>query len=146
MKTLYCLIFLSIPFMLKAQSATDSVQIVQLLIKDYKTLAHWDIDSHLQNTTSDYFLIENGQLWTSEDEQAYFQANHHRLIRRRDRFDIRYCSIEGDAAYLIYELTTNFSENGRYETRHWIENAHFKKVKGQWKISLIHSSEWKGED
>ena len=146
MRTLFHLLIFSIPFSLSAQTSSDSTKIVQLLIKDYKTLAHWDIESHLNNCTDDYYLIENGQLWTSEDEQAYFEANHHRLIRRRDRFKITYSSINGNSAYLIYELTTSFSENGKYETRHWIEDAHFKKINGEWKISLIHSSEWRGEE
>jgi hypothetical protein len=123
-----------------AQQGSDSVEIVNLLVRDYKTLGNWDVDSHLKNCTDNYLLVEDGEITTLKEEAAYYRKNAQRVIERKDYFDIKYIRIHGDFAYAVYNLRSDFREKGIQKTMNWVESVIFRRVKRQWKIEVIHST------
>ena len=94
----------------------------------------------MANCTSDYTLIEDGEIWSLQKEIEYFKSNAHRVISRVNNFKIHKLTIAGSVAYLIYELKSEIKENGKFSTKAWTETAVFRKVAGKWKIALIHST------
>lgn len=122
------------------QGRTDSIEIIQLLKDDYKTMVSSDIKKHMAYCTDDYLLIENGEIWNMEKEAAYYKQNAQRVIERSDNFDFKYIMISGNTAYAVYNLISDIKENGKLTQKNWNESAIFRKIDGRWKIALIHST------
>ena len=120
----------------------DSTIIVQLLKDDYATMGTLDIPAHLRNVTSDYRLIERGQIWDIKMElDSIYHNNTNRSIIRTDFFIIKTVKVSRDMAYSIWNLRSEFRENGKLvRERVWNESGVFRREGGIWKIALIHSS------
>ncbi len=118
----------------------DSAKIINLLKDDYKTMQNFDINKHISNCTSDYLLVENGEVWDMKREAMDYQSKAHRKIDRKDQFTIRLVKISGDMAYAVYGLRSEVTENNKVIVITWNESTVFRKVKGLWKIALIHST------
>jgi hypothetical protein len=136
----FLIFFLFLSTNVFSQEKNDSTTIVQLLVNDYKTLGNWDIQSHIENCTTNYLLIENGEVWDMKKESEYFIKNAGRVIDRKDYFDIKYIRIYGNYAYAVYNLKSDITENGNLTVKTWIESTIFRKIKGKWKVELINST------
>ena len=62
------------------------------------------------------------------------------MLGRKDYFDFNFVRIFGNTAYTVYNLKSDITEDGKLITKHWNESVIFRKVKGKWKIALIHST------
>lgn len=122
------------------QGKADSIAVVKLLTLDYQTMENFDITGHINNCTSDYLLIENGEVWDLARESRYFRENKHRKISRKNTFNFKKVYTTGGYAYAVYELQSDIFENGKMTRYLWTESAVFKKANGKWKIALIHST------
>ena len=120
----------------------DSTLIVQLIKDDYATMGSMDSTAHLRNVTSDYHLIEKGEIWDIQTElDSIYRLNSNRSIVRSDFFTIKTVKIKGDMAYAFWHLRSEFRENGKlFREVAWIESGVFRKEQERWKIALIHSS------
>ncbi len=123
-----------------SQQNPDSVAVARLLIDDYKTLGNWNLEKHLQNCTSNYLLLENGELQTLADESNYFRKNSSRKIVRTDSFTFVTIRITDDIAYAVYTLYSTIEENNTTKKYSWLESCICRKINGRWKIELIHST------
>jgi Domain of unknown function (DUF4440) len=123
-----------------AQEKKDSLEIVQLLKEDYKTMETHDIKKHMGYCTPDYLLIENGDIWNMEMEADGYKKDAHRVIKRTDDFDFKYIRIFENTAYAVYNLKSDIIENGKVTSKNWNESVIFRKLDGKWKIELIHST------
>ena len=83
--TLFLVIVLTTSNMVSAQQ-DDSTLIVQLLKDDYATMGTLDIEAHVRNVTSNYRLIERGQIWNIQTELDSIYRNGNRSIIRSDFF------------------------------------------------------------
>ena len=140
MKSPLFLVFLLLFLNSKSQSGADSIEIVNLIAKDYKTMGNWDIKTHMQNCTDKYLLIENGEIWTMKEESDYYRKNSGRVMTRRDYFDFKHVRVQGVFAYAVYNLTSEIVENGATKTVNFAESIICKKIEGKWKIEVIHST------
>lgn len=138
---LLTLLFASVVNPASAQQS-DSTLIVQLLKNDYATMGTLDIRTHMRNVTSDYRLIEHGEIWDIETElDSIYRKKTNRSITRTDVFTIKTVRVSGDIAYAVWHLYSGFSENGKLTgERFWYESGAFRREEGRWKIALIHSS------
>lgn len=123
----------------KAQKS-DSAAIIQLLKEDYATMQDWNVSKHISNCTSDYLLIENGEIWDLQKEVASYKANASRNIQKTDSFNIIKVKLAGNMAYDVHHLQSVIVENNHSVTKDWNESVVFRKEAGRWKIALIHSS------
>lgn len=140
MKYLLMIFSLIVSMKIFSQGKNDSMEIIQLLKDDYKTMVSSDIKKHMGYCTDDYLLIENGEIWNMQKEAEYYKQNAQRVIERRDNFDFKYIKISGNTAYAVYNLKSDITENGKLTQKNWNESAIFRKVDGRWKIALIHST------
>lgn len=125
---------------LKAQSGKDSIELVNLLVKDYKTMENYDSKTHLENCTDKYLLVEDGEIWDMKKELDFYNKNSGRVMNRKNFFDIKYVRVQGEFAYTVYNLRSEIVENGNRQILNWVESVIFRKVKGRWKIEVIHST------
>jgi hypothetical protein len=138
----YCLLILTLflSTTLLAQEKKDSLEIIQLLKEDYHTLQTHDINKHRGYCTDNYLLIEDGQIMNMDDEVDYFEKNVERVFDRKDYFDFKYIKVFENIAYAVYSLKSDFTDNGDLTQKNWSESAIFRKIEGEWKIELIHST------
>ena len=140
MKYRLLIFFILVSISIFSQEKNDTTEIIQLLKEDYKTMVTHDIKSHMGNCTTDYLLIEDGEIWNMEKEEDYYRKNAHRIIKRKDHFDFKHITISGNTAYTVYNLKSDITENGKLTKKNWNESVIFRKIEGEWKIALIHST------
>jgi hypothetical protein len=138
MKWLICLLCLSPSIITFSQN--DTTTIIQLLKNDYRTLLSLDLDKHKANCTKDYYLIEAGEILNMESEAQWYRDPSNKAEDRKDHFDFKHICIEGNTAYFIYNLKSDITKQGKLTQKNWNESAVFRKVNGEWKIALIHST------
>ena len=125
-----------------AQNGTDETAVKQKIIDWYRAFANPRVDRahYLSFMTEDYLLLENGELLDKAGDLALLDAFPTDMVRT-DRFDFRRVTIDGDRAELVYFLEadiTDAKEGSR--TRRWLESALMKRVGGQWRCNLLHST------
>ena len=125
-----------------AQEKKDSLEIFKLLKEDYHTLQTYDIEKHRELCTDNYLLSEDGEILRMDDEAAFYkkQKDANDVFERKDYFDFKYIGIFENTAYAVYKLKADFFKNGNTMQMNWTESVIFKKIEGEWKIELIHST------
>ena len=124
-----------------SQAKKDSTAIVQLLRDDYTTMnKKTDFSKHKSHCAPDYLLIEEGEIVTLEQEADMYKQMAKRNLNRNDDFEFKKVKISGDFAYAVWYLKTYYKSDSTSFTKEWNESAVFKKINGEWKISLIHST------
>ena len=137
-RVLILTLFLSVTIL--SQEKKDSLEIVQLLKEDYRTLQTHDISKHRELCTDNYLLSEDGNILRMDDEAVLYKKDAHKVFERKDYFDFKYIGIFEDTAYAVYRLKADFVDTGNSTEKNWTESVIFKKIKGKWKIELIHST------
>jgi ketosteroid isomerase-like protein len=140
MKYFIHLICLSFPSIVFCQQKNDSTAIINLLKNDYSTMLSMDLKKHISNCTEDYLLIEGGDIWNMEKESKWYKDDANKVTDRKDNFDFKYIRIDGNVAYAVYNLKSDISKEGKITQKNWNESTVFRKVNGEWKIALIHST------
>ena len=139
MKYLICLFYLSFSAIAFSQK-NDTTIIIQLLKSDYGTMRSMDLKKHMSNCTEDYLLIEAGDIWNMEKESKWYKDDVNKVTDRKDNFDFKYIRIDGNVAYAVYNLRSDITKEGKLTQKNWNESTIFRKVNGEWKIALIHST------
>ena len=121
-------------------SQHDSTKIITLLKNDYSTMPKLDLNKHKSNCTEDYLLIEGGDIWDMKREAQWYNDPSSKVTDRKDHFEFKYIRIEGNSAYAVYNLKSDIVKEGKLVQMNWNESAIFRRVKGAWKIALIHST------
>jgi ketosteroid isomerase-like protein len=126
----------------KPATAAEVDAVKQRLVQWYKAFGDPRVDrAHYRSfMTDDYLLLEHGQLLDLAGDLAMLDAlapDH----QRSDAFDFRYVRIDGDHAYAAYFLESEMtdSKNGP-RNRHWLESAVLRKIAGQWRAAVLHST------
>lgn len=140
MKYRMLIFFFFVSLNIFSQKKNDTTEIIQLLKEDYKTMVTHDSKKHTEFCTTDYLLIEDGEIWNMEMEVESYRKNANRIIERTDNFDFKYIKVEGNTAYAVYNLKSDIKENGKLTRKNWNESVIFRKTEGKWKIALIHST------
>ena len=139
MKYVICLLCLGSSAIAFSQK-NDTTTIIQLLKSDYGTLLSMDIKKHMSNCTEDYLLVEGGEILNMEQESKWYADVANRATDRKDNFDFKYIRIDGNVAYAVYNLRSDITKEGKLTQKNWNESTIFRKVNGEWKIALIHST------
>lgn len=138
MKWLICIYCLALSSTTLSQH--DSTEIIRLLKNDYSTMSDLDLKKHKSNCTEDYRLIEAGDIWDMEREAQWYNDPSSKVDARKDQFEIKYIRIDGNMAYAVYNLKSDIVKEGKHIQKNWNESAIFRRVNGEWKIALIHST------
>ena len=126
----------------KPGDAADANRLKKRLMQWYKAFGNPRVDRAYYRSfmTDDYYLLEHGELLDLGGDVAMLDAlapDH----QRSDRFDFRHVRIDGDQAYAVYFLESKMSDskNG-VRNRRWLESAVFRRVRGQWRAAVLHST------
>jgi ketosteroid isomerase-like protein len=142
MKYLICLFYLSFSAIAFSQK-NDTTIIIQLLKSDYGTMLNMDLKKHISNCTEDYLLLEAGDTWNMEQESKWYRDDVNKVTDRKDSFDFKHIRIDGNFAYAVYTLRSDITKEGKLTQKNWNESTIFRRVNGEWKIALIHSTQIK---
>lgn len=85
-------------------------------------------------------MIEAGDVWNMDREAQWYRDPSSKVNDRKDHFEFKYIRIDGDVAYAVYNLKSDITKDGKLTQKNWNESAIFRKVNGEWKIALIHST------
>jgi SnoaL-like polyketide cyclase len=126
---------------LGAAQAADDAAAVQKAIKDnYAAYSGFDQQKYRVSLTKDYVLLENGEIIDREADVASM-AKPGIGFRRTDHFDFHSVTIERDLAYAVYVLRSEIYDDIKgARSREWLESAILRRVKGEWKTALLHST------
>ena len=124
-------------------STPDEVAAVKAkLVEWYRAFANPRVDRDYYRTfmTDDYLLLENGELLDVAGDVALLDGLAPDHVRT-DTFDFRHVRVDDDHANAVYflEASMNDSKQGPRHRR-WLESAVLRKVGGQWRVAILHST------
>lgn len=122
--------------------ADDDTSAVKQAIRNDYSVFYQDRDQQKYRSllTDDYLLLENGDILDIEGDIALMPSPDSEY-ERTDEFDFRSVKIHGDIAYAVYLLKSDISDkkNGRRK-REFLESAILRRIDGQWRVALLHST------
>lgn len=125
----------------RAESNADSAAIRQVIVDAYHAaFVAQDPASYRALLTDDYLLLEHGELLDIAGDLALIPKPD-AGYRRTDKFEFHQVRVEGDAAWAVYTLRSDMTDkkNGPRH-RDYLESAVLRRVSGQWRIALLHST------
>jgi uncharacterized protein (TIGR02246 family) len=123
-----------------AQSTLREQAVQQTLVEMYRAIGARDVARYREMCTPDAVLIEREQLLDLNRDIATFTSRAATLRNRTDRLNFLSTRITGDAASVVFQLTTELESNGKVERRQSTESAVLVRRDGRWKVSLRHST------
>ncbi len=121
--------------------ASDDETAVQETIKEnYAAYGGFDAARYRATTSSDFLLLEQGELIDREDDVANM-AQPGNGYRRTDHFEFGAVKVLGNVAYAVYTLESDIYDDSRgARSREWLESAILRREGTRWKIALLHST------
>jgi len=126
--------------LIPALAADDTAAVQQAITNYYAAYSGFDEQKYRATTTDDFVLLEQGELIDREGDVASM-AKPGIGFKRTDHFDFHSVTIERDLAYAVYVLRSEIHDNPEgARSREWLESAILRRVKGDWKMALLHST------
>jgi Domain of unknown function (DUF4440) len=143
MKKVICLFAFSIflsskPF---AQNEKDSIE--TSLIRFFDGLSESNNDKLRNYSTSDFLLLEDGEVWNLDTLINKMGRRKNLKIERINKFQFIKTEQSGNIAWVSYYNTADFKFNDKQQTVRWLESAVLTKERGRWIIKLLHSTKLK---
>lgn len=147
MKYIYItLVFILFQFTAFAQKSVSSDEkAVQDLIQNSfdAIFSEYDANQLGDFYTSDFLLLEHGELWDMEFIRGYLSKAKQNTDRptRTNRFEFIQTVIEGNRAWIAYHNYATFTQNGNVvQELYWLESATAIKTKQGWRLDMLHST------
>lgn len=138
MKRLFIISFLIISFHSYAQPKKNDVEAV--IAGFFNGLSLLDADTLKHFTTSDFQLLEDGEVWNMDTLLNKVMPMKNAGIKRENKFEFITTEFNGNMAWTSYRNTAEFSIGDKKQTIRWLESAVLSRIKGQWKIQMLHST------
>jgi ketosteroid isomerase-like protein len=123
-----------------AQASDDTAAVQQAIKENYAAYSGFDEQKYRASLTEDYVLLEHGEIIDREADVASM-AKPGTGFRRTDHFEFHSVTIERDLAYAVYVLRSEIYDDVKgARSREWLESAILSRVKGDWKMALLHST------
>ena len=135
----YLVLFFTIMVAPTLVSANDAAPMQA--VKDlFAAMSARDGDAMRKTSTSDFELLEVGELWNMDKLISAILSGSSDW-KRRNYFAVITSRVHGNNAWVSYWNKATFSgpENGKSQRR-WLESAVLLKVGGAWKIEQLHST------
>ncbi len=129
-----------LPTAARAAKPGQEAEIRQRIIDWYREFSGSDRTTYRTFMTDDYLLLEKGELLDIDGDLAMFDSRPADR-QRSDAFDFRRIRIDGDQAYAVYFLQSQIHDSKQgAQSPKWLESAVLRRVKGEWRVALLHSS------
>ena len=96
-----------------------------------------------QYYTSDFLLLEQGEVWTLETVKNYLATakNRPNPVVRVNRFEFIKTEVFGNRAWVAYHNWASLSTKGQAPRElYWLESATAIKTHSGWRLDLLHST------
>ncbi len=146
MKYLLLLIALFLlPFGTKAQNVEKETAAIKAVLTDFfETFTHPDMKYFDRNCSSDFQLLEVGEVWERKEIQAYVDKVTAKPLtfERTNQFDFIKVKFYKNMAWVSYHNTATIRslQDNSIKKREWLESIILEKVKGKWVLQQMHSS------
>jgi ketosteroid isomerase-like protein len=139
---LSCLLILLI-FITSCTPKEDSqveIEKVETILQSYfGGISSFDYQKMRDACSSDYVLFEDGTIWTVEDHINYLKSLKGKGSISYKFKDVK-INMEGSVAWITHRNIAEAAFEGNEMHFEWIESAIFKKIDGNWKMVLLHST------
>lgn len=123
---------------LLAQKNNQSVEAA--VIGFFNGLSLRNTDSLKYYTTTDFQLLENGEVWNLDTLINKITPLKGSDITRTNHFDFITTSIKRNMAWVSYHNRADFRKGEKQQSVKWLESAVLLKEGGRWKIQMLHST------
>jgi len=128
------LLVFSLPVM--AQKETPEV----VINKFFEALSNRDETALRATSTTDFLLLEDGELWTMDTLVSKIDGMKGREVKRVNDLKFVKTEVNGNTAWVAYHNTAVFSMGERSRKVEWLESAVLQKKGNSWKIRMLHST------
>src|SRR6476620_1360834 len=139
MKKMICLLLVILFCEVSSYSQQEKDSIEASVSRFFDGLSEINSDKLKAFATSDFVLLEDGQVWNM-DTLVTKMGTKNPNIKRVNKFEFIRTEQQGIMAWVSYHNTADFSMNEKQQTVKWLESAVLKKEGGRWKLKLLHST------
>ena len=94
-------------------------------------------------STSDFQLLEDGQVWNLDTLISKLMPRKNSNIQRINRFEFIKIEKNKNTAWVSYNNSAEFRLGEKQQTIRWLESAVLIRDRGRWKIQMLHSTKLK---
>lgn len=125
-------------------SQNDEEQLRQLIQGSFDEIfSALDTASIQKFYTTDFLLLEHGEVWDNERIAEYMQraGNAENRPVRTNRFEFIEVKVSNNTAWLAYQnYATLTQENGEKRELYWLESATALRTPEGWRLEMLHST------
>ncbi|MES2109088.1 MAG: nuclear transport factor 2 family protein [Bacteroidota bacterium] len=142
-KTLVLFMILLAGLSSHGQQAADGKPIQAAIITLFDAVAKLDDAGIKAQCTSDFTLIERGQVLNADTLIKWLAPLKGRDIKRVNTINFVKTGQQGNTAWVVYYNTAEMIMGDKHRTAKWLESATLVKEGTVWKIKLLHSTDLK---
>jgi ketosteroid isomerase-like protein len=106
----------------------------------FAAMSAYDYQAMSETVTDDFQLLEDGEIWRIDELKMAVERMEGNATRR-NYFSVIKSVPNGDMMWISYWNRADVSYgNNENRSRSWLESVVLKKVAGEWKIHLMHST------
>ncbi len=128
------------PILVVAANTNDVSRAKQTIVDYYAAWAAHDVARYRSLCTSDYLILDNGEMSYLDQDIAYLRAHPEAWRGRTDHFDFRKVIVKDDQAYVVYFLNSDIRNGQDIEHRRYLESAVLRRSARDWRVFLLHST------
>lgn len=119
---------------------TKSLKPEQIIEQIFDGLSEGEISKIESVVTSDFRLLEHGEVWTIDTVRTYLAKKRPADFKRVNFFDFFQSEVTDKMAFVSYHNRADIHANNQDRTIKWLESAVFVKERGAWKLKMLHST------
>ncbi|PTX41926.1 uncharacterized protein DUF4440 [Christiangramia gaetbulicola] len=148
MKKILLLPLLFFTIHLSAQNPSDEQQLKDLIQNSFDDIfSEMNIDKLDTYFTSDFLLLEVGEVWDMERIKSELSSYDLQGRKRKNEFEFIEVKIKDNTAWIAYHNTATFIKDGEVVgERQWLESAIAVRTKNGWKLDMLHSTRKSSEE
>lgn len=121
----------------------DKRKIEATVVGFFNGLSLVNADTLKYYSTTDFQLLEDGQVWNMDTLINKIMPRKNSKIERINTFEFIRTEQSGNMAWVSYNNSAEFRLGEKQQIMKWLESAVLTKSKGSWKIQLLHSTKLK---
>lgn len=122
---------------------TKKEELQTIVIKFFDALAELDAEKAKSLCTDDVSILESGQVWNFDSLAVLITTRKAKStdFKRINKLDFIDTKASFDVGWVSYVNQAAITSGGKTTNVKWLETVILTKVKNDWRISLLHSTE-----
>jgi ketosteroid isomerase-like protein len=123
-----------------SQTNKEEEKVKKVVVDTFQAIADLDLPKLRSFCQTDFSLLEDGQVWTIDTLENRLKPNLASGMKRVNTIDFIKVTVQGPVAWVSYYKTADITRNGNQRHVKWLESAVLENEKGEWKLTLLHST------